>query len=319
MAAIARGRILQASPKERTMYHHFDYEQTLAASLRGAWNLDDVLRQDQELDFSRNFMPESLARTAALEMLDAREQRLLNQLSANQYLAIFGIVEEFIVPFLLDHARPELRGDDYRVRSLLNFATEEAKHIHMFKRFAAAFTRGFPTKPQLIGPSEAIGAEVLRHDALTVGLVILMIEWMTQQHYLGSIKDNGDIDPLFKRLMRSHWIEEAQHAKLDTLIVDALVESRGDVAWDAVMDAFFEIGGFLDSGLAAQAAFNVDALERLTGKRYAERDAMIKQQHQAARWTYIGSGMVHEKFIATLDAHSPLAARRIAEAAPMFA
>jgi hypothetical protein len=29
--------------------------------------------------------------------------------------------------------------------------------------------------------------------------------------------------------------------------------------------------------------------------------------------------MVHEKFMATLNAHSPLAARRIADAAPMFA
>ena len=55
------------------------------------------------------------------------------------------------------------------VRALLNFAGEEAKHIHLFKRFHAAFVRGFPVEPQLIGPSEAIGAEVLRHDPLAVG------------------------------------------------------------------------------------------------------------------------------------------------------
>ena len=46
------------------MYHDFTYQATLASSLRGAWELDDVLREDQELDFSRNFLPESLARTA---------------------------------------------------------------------------------------------------------------------------------------------------------------------------------------------------------------------------------------------------------------
>src|SRR5215212_7574096 len=247
------------------MYHDFNFEATLASSLRAQWQLDDVLRADQELDFSRNFMPESLARTAAIGSLNPFEQRILNQISAHQYLSIFGVVEEFILPFLVDHARPVLLGDDYRIRALLNFAGEEAKHIHLFKRFHDAFVRGFPVECRVIGPSEAIGAEVLRHDPLAVGLVILMIEWMTQQHYLGSIRDDGDIDPLFKGLMRSHWIEEAQHAKLDTLIVDALVESRGDVAWDKVMDAYFEIGGFLDSGLAAQAAFNIDALERLTG------------------------------------------------------
>ena len=231
------------------MYHDFNYEATLASSLRAQWQLDDALRADQELDFTRNFLPESLARTAALETLNPFEQRILNQISAHQYLCIFGVVEEFILPFLFDHARPALRGDDWRVRALINFANEEAKHIHLFKRFHEAFKRGFPVECQVIGPSEAIGAKVLSHDPLAVGLVILMIEWMTQQHYLGSIRDDGDIDPLFKSLMKHHWMEEAQHAKLDTLIVDALAEGRSEAEIDRAVDEFFAIGTFLDDGL----------------------------------------------------------------------
>jgi len=301
------------------MYHDFNYEAVLSSSLRANWKLDDVLRADQELEFSRNFMPESLARTKQLTSLTAEEQKYLNQISAHQYLCIFGVVEEFILPFVLDHARPHLAGDDWRVRAILNFAAEEAKHIHLFKRFHEAFTRGFPVECEMIGPSEAIGAEVLKHDPLAVGLVILMIEWMTQQHYLGSIRDDGDLDPLFKSLMRNHWMEEAQHAKLDTLIVEALAEGRSEAEIDKAMDEFFEIGGFLDNGLAQQAIFNMEALEKLTGKSYADRDDIIAQQHQAARWTYVGSGMVHERFIATLEGMSPNAARRVAEAAPLFA
>jgi len=301
------------------MYHDFNYEATLASSLKGAWQLDDVLRSDQDLDFSRNFMPESLARTAALTSLSADEQRTLNQISAHQYLTIFGVVEEFILPFLVDHARPHLLGDDWRVRAILNFASEEAKHIHLFKRFHAAFVRGFPVECQMIGPSEAIGAEVLRHDPLSVGLLILMIEWMTQAHYLGSIRDDGDLDPLFKSLMRNHWIEEAQHAKLDTLIVDALAEGRSEEEIERALDGFFEIGAFLDKGLEAQAGFNLDALEKVIGRKLDDREAILAQQHQAARWTYIGSGMVHERFKATLEAISPRAAARVAEAAPLFA
>ena len=301
------------------MYHDFNYEATLASSLKGAWQLDDVLRSDQDLDFSRNFMPESLARTAALTSLSADEQRTFNQISAHQYLTIFGVVEEFILPFLVDHARPHLLGDDWRVRAILNFAAEEAKHIHLFKRFHAAFVRGFPVECQMIGPSEAIGAEVLRHDPLSVGLLILMIEWMTQAHYLGSIRDDGDLDPLFKSLMRNHWIEEAQHAKLDTLIVDALAEGRSEEETERALDGFFEIGAFLDKGLEAQAGFNLDALEKVIGRKLDDREAILAQQHQAARWTYIGSGMVHERFKATLEAISPRAAARVAEAAPLFA
>jgi hypothetical protein len=301
------------------MYHDFNYEATLASSLRAQWQLDDVLRVDQELDFSRNFMPESLARSAAVEALNPFEQRVLNHISAHQYLTIFGVVEEFILPFLVDHARPHLLGDDWRVRAILNFASEEAKHIHLFKRFHNAFVRGFPIECRMIGPSEAIGAEVLRHDPLAVGLVILMIEWMTQQHYLGSIRDDGDLDPLFKSLLKHHWMEEAQHAKLDTLIVDALGRGRSEAEIDKAIDEFFEIGGFLDDGLKTQAGFNLDALEKAIGRKVENRDEVIAQQHQAARWTYIGSGMVHERFKSTLESLSPRAAQRIAEAAPNFA
>jgi hypothetical protein len=301
------------------MYHDFNYEATLASSLRAQWQLDDVLSEEEELDFTRNFMPESLARTAAVATLNPFEQRILNQISAHQYLCIFGVVEEFILPFLVDHARPHLLGDDWRVRAILNFASEEAKHIHLFKRFHEAFVRGFPVECAMIGPSEAIGAEVLRHDPLAVGLVILMIEWMTQAHYLGSIRDDGDLDPLFKSLMKNHWIEESQHAKLDTLIVDALAEGRTEEQINKAIDEFFEIGGFLDEGLKAQAGFNLDALEKAIGRKLENRDEIIAQQHQAARWTYIGSGMVHERFKATLESLSPRAAERIAEAAPVFA
>ena len=301
------------------MYHEFNYEATLASSLRAQWQLDDVLRADQDLDFSRNFMPESLARTAALASLNPFEQRTLNQISAHQYLSIFGVVEEFILPFLLDHARPHLMNDDWRVRALLNFAGEEAKHIHLFKRYHAAFVRGFPVECEMIGPSEAIGAEILRHDPLAVALVILMIEWMTQQHYLGSIKDDGDLDPLFKSLMKHHWIEESQHAKLDTLIVDALAEGRTEDEIQSAIDEFFEIGEFLDNGLKAQAAYNLDALEKVLGRSFEDRAEIEAQQHQAARWTYLGSGMVHERFKASRLSMSARAAERIVEAAPVFA
>ena len=301
------------------MYHDFNYESTLASSLRAQWQLDDVLREDQDLDFTLNFMPESLARTGALSSLNAFEQRTLNQIAAHEYLSMFGIVEEFLLPFVVDHARPELSGDDWRVRALLNFAAEEAKHIHLFKRYHAAFARGFPVECKVIGPSEAIGAEILRHQPLAVAIVILMIEWMTQAHYLGSVKDNGDIDPLFKSLLKNHWIEESQHAKLDTLIVDALAEGKTEEQIDKAIDEVFEIAQFLDGGLKAQAAFNLDALEEVLRRKLEDRAEIEAQQHQAARWTFIGSGLVHERFKATLHNISPKAAARLAEAAPIFA
>ncbi len=291
------------------------YDAVLETSLKAAWRLDDILAPGQELDFSRNFLPESLARTAELETLGPDEQRALNHINAHQYLRLFVIVEQFIIPALLDHSRSLLLSNPTGLRAVLNFAGEEAKHIHLFERFELAFVRQFPVKCEMIGPSEAIGAEVLRRRPVGVGLAILMFEWMTQTHYVDSVKDAGDIDPLFKSMLKHHWIEEAQHAKLDTLLIDSLAEDLADDEREAAIDDFVEIVAFFDEGLKEQASLNLDALERLTGRPLDDRDAIQAQQHQAARWAYLGSGMTHPMFVATVEEMSPRGAGRIAQAA----
>lgn len=302
------------------MFHDFNYPAVLASSARTSWQIEDVIGPDARLDFERPFMPETLARTAAPDGLDAKERLLLNQICGHQYLGIFGLVEEFILPFVLDHARPQLSGDDYRIRALLQFASEEAKHIHLFRRFGQSFAIGFGSECELIGPAEAIATEVLRHDPLSVALIILHIEWMTQRHYLDSVRDDSGLDPLFRSLLRHHWIEEAQHAKLDTLMVEALAEGRDADGIARAIDGYLEIGMFLDAGLEAQAGLNLAALERAAGRAFApaERAAMVAQQHQAARWTYLGSGMTHPRFRETVRAISAAACERIDAVAATF-
>ena len=111
------------------MLNTYSYQAALAASESIHWRVEDIIGGEKRLDFTRHFMPESLAQTEPLPFLIKEEKRILNQIRGNAYLCIFGLVEEFILPFVLDHARPHLQGDDYRVRALLQFAGEEAKHI----------------------------------------------------------------------------------------------------------------------------------------------------------------------------------------------
>ncbi|HVJ01088.1 MAG TPA: diiron oxygenase [Sphingomonas sp.] len=302
------------------MYHDFTYPGVLAASARAAWQLDDVMPEDAELDFSRPFMPEALARVGETPGVTPGERLLLNQIRGHEYLRMFGLIEEMILPFVLDHARSRLADDDARVRAMLGFASEEAKHIHLFKRFHAAFVRGFPIECEMIGPAEAIGAEILRHDPLSVAMAVLHIEWMTQAHYLDSVRDDAELDPLFKSLLRHHWMEEAQHAKIDTLMVEGLAEGRDAAAIDRAVDEYLEIGMFLDGGCKAQAALNLAAFEAVSGHVLddVDREAFLAVQHQALRRTYLGSGMTHPRFRATIGAVSPAALARIDAVAPAF-
>jgi len=298
----------------------YSYQAALAASQKVNWRIEDIIGGDKRLDFSKPFMPESLARVELLDFLSADEQRTLNQIRGNAYLCIFGVVEEFILPFLMDHARPQLRGDDYRVRALLQFAGEEAKHIHLFKRFREQFDNGFGSNCAVIGPPEAIGQAVLAHDPLAVALTILQIEWMTQRHYLDGVKDDQELDPLFKSLLKHHWMEEAQHARLDVFVVEALAEGRSRQKIEKAVEEYLEIGAFIDDGLKAQTQFDLEAFVRATGRTLteSERERFVAVQTQANRWTYLGSGMTHPNFQATLETLLPEARERVKQIAPLF-
>jgi hypothetical protein len=300
--------------------HGFTYEAALAASERIRWRVEDLIGGDKRLDFSRPFLPESLARTETLAFLRPAERRTLNHIRAHGYLSMFGLVEEFILPFVLDHARPQLAGDDYRVRALLQFASEEAKHIHLFKRFREEFERGFDTKCAVIGPPEAVAKFVLSHEPLAVTLAILQIEWMTQAHYLESVQSDDLLDPQFKSLLKHHWMEEAQHAKLDTLMVEALAEGRSEVEVLTAVEGYLDIGGFIDKGLAQQVEFDLESLQAATGRRLTagEREEFTRVQHQANRWTFLGSGMTHRNVLGTLERLSREARRRVSEVATDF-
>ena len=302
------------------MTRHYDFKDCLQRAERITWRVEDLIGGDKTLDFSRPFLPETLARTGALSFLNEDERRTLNQIRGHAYLAIFGLVEEFILPFVLDHARPLINGDDYRARAFLEFASEEAKHIHLFRTFRDDFRRQFPARCDVIGPAQTVANHVLSHDPLSVALLTLHIEWMTQRHFIESARDDDTLDPQFKSLLLHHWMEEHQHAQLDTLMVQAIAENMSPEAIDAAIDGYFALGGFLDEGFRQQTDHDLDALERATGRTLTEdqRALFRDQQHQANRWTYIGSGMSHLRFLETLSELSAQKHALARQAAPNF-
>lgn len=302
------------------MNHGYTYQAALAASEVSRWRIGDIIGNGKRLDFSKPFMPETFARVQPLTFLNDEERRTLNQIRGNAYLCIFGLVEEFILPFVLDHARPQLQSDDYRVRALLQFASEEAKHIQLFKRFRREFEEGFGTECPVIGPPDAVAKAILAHDPLGVALTTLHIEWMVQRHYVDSVQDDQDLDPQFKSLLKHHWIEEVQHAKLDTLMVESLAAGRSEEEIMKGVEEYIEIGGFIDSALKQQVEFDLDSFERATARLLAdaEKEEFRRVQLQANRWTYLGTGMTHEKVLATLESLTPKARQRIESISSIF-
>jgi hypothetical protein len=302
------------------MLDRYTYQSALAASEVIHWRIEDIIGGDKRLDFAKPFMPESLAQTEPLTFLTREEKKVLNQIRGNAYLCIFGLVEEFILPFVMDHARSQVRGDDYRIRALLQFAGEEAKHIQLFKRFQREFEEGFGTHCEVIGPPEAVAAAILAHDPLGVAITTLHIEWMVQSHYVYSVKDDQQLDPQFKSLLKHHWIEEVQHAKLDTLMVDSLASDRTEEERMKGVEEYLAIGGFIDGALQQQVEFDLSSFELATGRMLtdAEKEEFRRVQLRANRYTYLGSGMTHGKVLETLESLTPKARQRVESVSPAF-
>jgi hypothetical protein len=298
----------------------YTYEAALAASEKVNWRVEDLIGGEKRLDFTKPILPESLARVSGLDFLTDHEKLVLNQLRGHNYLYMFGLVEEFILPFVMEHVESDEPDDDVRRRAMLQFATEEAKHIHLFKMFRAEFCEDFGTDCAVIGPPEDIAAAVLAHHPLAVALVILHIEWMTQRHFTESVKDNGDLDPQFKSLLKHHWMEEAQHAKLDQLMIQAMAATLTEQEIAAAVEEYVEIGGLLDGGVRQQVIFDLESFTQATGRKLTaeEEEQVLETQHQAMRWTVLGSGISHKNVLATFEFLSPAARERLESLAGMF-
>jgi len=170
-------------------------------SERAAWRLDDVMPAGTRLDFTSPFLPESLAKTASLEMLDARERKILNQITANAYLNAFSFVEEYIIATMMDHARAELFGDKDALRALTRVAEEEVKHQQLFERYRIAFEDGFGTTCRVLDNAAEVAGAILSKSPVAVMLVTFQLELTTQHHYVESARDDDTLDPFFVSLL----------------------------------------------------------------------------------------------------------------------
>jgi len=298
--------------------HNYDYRSCLDASVRVNWTIEDVVA-GRRLDFTKPFLPEALAGVRGISCLNDAEKLKLNHIRGFSYLYLFGLIEEYILPAVVEHTAEATPGDDHELRALLHFAEEEAKHIELFRWFTAEFERGFGSPCAGIGPAAAIAAKILNHSRLGVFLATLHIEWFTQKHYVESVRENREesLDPLFVSLLKAHWLEESQHAKLDTLIVDKIARTLPPEKIEAGIDDYMDIGTFIDGGLAGQVQLDLASLERATGRTFteAERTEIVAAQTKAYREAFLLAGMRHPNFDRSLRELSAAGHGRVTELA----
>jgi hypothetical protein len=278
--------------------HNYTFQNALDNSKKVAWREDDVLT-GRQFDLAKRFLPNRLSGVDEIDCLTDEEKRQLNQIMGNAYCHLFAFVEEFIVPTVTEAALVPPYGDEVRQRALLRFSEEELKHQELFRRSIKLFTEQLGVAPQLIPGREAVAAVVRGKSKLAVLLLIDLIEWFTQLHYTEHVLDKTDLDSLFRDLLRHHWLDEAQHTKLDTLLIAELVKDMPLSEREAAVDELLELGGAIDGLLQQQIALNIDALSTATGRAFtpAEREEITAKTLRACRWTFLVSGLEHPNVV----------------------
>ena len=301
--------------------HNYNYGTTYQHALQVNWQVEDIIGGEKTLDFRKSFLPEVWVDADALDFLSEKEKLVVNHIRSHSYLYLFGFVEEYIVPFVVGHVQSRMhQAAPEELRALLHFAEEEVKHIELFDRFGREFRSGFGSTCDVLGSPEKVAAAILSKSPLGAGLSILHIEWMTLLHYVSSVRDRVDIDPQFSSLLRHHWLEESQHAKLDTMIVEAIAQPLSEREIQEGIEDYLAIGGILDGGLAAQTEMDMASFTRATGRTLSEGEAKRYRevQQRSYRKTFLTSGMRHGKFQSILATISPESAQKVLDVANML-
>jgi hypothetical protein len=295
--------------------HSYSYADSLRGSVTRPWTVDDCFR-GRTFDFTKSFVPDRIAGVNSIGCLSDDEKRLLNQIRGNSYCHIFAFVEEYIVPLVMDRARIDVYGDETRVWSLLRFAEEELKHQELMGRAVDQFQAGFGVTCGLIPGREQVAKVVLDASPLAALLLTSMIEWFTQLHYVEHVKDSGELDELFRDLLRFHWIDESRHARMDSLLIDEVASELTAEQREAAIDQLLELGGAIDGLLGQQIELDIDALQAATGRTFTddELDEIRTHQRRSYRWTFIVSGLQHPKFVDIVEQITSDGGAKIAEA-----
>lgn len=292
------------------------YEVCVDASERVSWRIADVLPDGAGFDFSRHFLPESLVDVSALGFLDDAGRLALNHIAGNAYLNLFHFVEEYIVADVLRHAQAAQFDDEVELRALLRFAEEEVKHQLLFKRCQGLFAATFGTPCGVLESAEVVAGFILGKSPMAVQLTTLHLEQITQQHYVEHIKQHrvAPLDELFVSLLHHHWMEEAQHARLDSLELEKLFVFASAKKREEALGEYLEILGAFDGLLQQQAGFDVESLAATGVALTADQQAAVgRSQHLSYRETFIFMGLRHPNLLLAAENMTANGRARIAE------
>jgi hypothetical protein len=278
------------------------YAQCVKASKKARWDIDADVIRGRRFDYEQKFLPDALSLVGEMDLVDARESRLMSQIQGRTYANVFGLVERYIGAKVLEISNEYWLGDQVALEALIRFSDEELKHQELFRRIEALAASEMPAGYEFTHDPNQVARAVLGKSTWAVLALTCHIELFTQSHYKMSIGPEPELSGLFKDVFLFHWKEECQHAVLDELEwrrEDARV-SAGER--DGAVDDLIALVGAVDGILQVQAEADAGYFARTCGRELApaQRARLQTDLLKAYRWQYIVTGVQHPRFGAVL-------------------
>lgn len=288
-------------PTSRVDDDNLRYARCIKMSKRANWTVEGVIQGRTFVPDDR-FLPDSFAGLSAFPSLSADEKRFVGQIQGRTYANMFGLLERYVNAKVLELSQDHCFGDQTKLEALIRFSGEEIKHQELFRSVEDLIAPSMPDGYRFVPQPNPVARMILGKSTWAVLGLTLMVEIVTQAHYLESIEDSEGLSPLYKDVFRYHWLEECQHAILDELEwrrVDAEVSAaERDVSVDELIELAGAIDGILQDQARADASYFIASLDRSFSD--AEVGLAFAGFLNAYRWQYIFSGAENPKFVKTL-------------------
>jgi len=293
------------------------YAKCVEVSKRVRFDIDRDVIRGRKFDFSKKFLPDALSHVGGLDFLTVEERRFLSQIQGRTYANMFGLVERFIGPKILEVSREHWLGDQTAFEALVRFTDEELKHQELFRRIERLAAEQMPHGYSFVPQPNEVAAAVLGKSTWAVLALTCHIELFVLNHYRQSIDPDAELSALYKDVFLHHAREESQHAILDELEWRRENANLSAAERDRAVDELIELVAAVDGILQAQAASDAAYFVMQCGARFTREqvERITAGVLKAYRWQYIVSGVQDPRFTGILgDLITPQQGERIVRA-----
>lgn len=293
-----------ASPAASPSPERVKYVRCVGISERVSWTVEGVVA-GRQFDLTMPLLPEAVARTRDVAWLSDAERLRLNHIRAASYLHLFAFFEEVVPPLLSGLAGADLHGDKARLRGLMRFIDEELKHQALFDHTHQLLESQLGFRLGRLSGAADVSRAANQNDRLAVLLLVAAFEWMTQTHFARFVQENQteQLDSLFGDVLRAHWLEESQHAKLDELELQGLLVEATPAVRERALEQLFGLGAVVLDLVANQMRLDVSTLEQHGERTFtdAQREELVNAQVRAGHHAMLGMGLAHPSFLQLVE------------------